>query len=252
MLLGQQAGYTKYPCFMCEWDSRARSQHWEQKDWKPRTSLEPGSKNILRKSLVDPKKILLPPLHIKLGIMKQFVKALPKTGNSFKHLCKTFPHLLEAKIKEDVFIGPDIRKLMFEEDFLLTMIEVKREAWIAFKSAVTKLLGNNKDPDYVTIVANMLEKFKVLVCLMSLKIHFFNSHLDFFPENLGAVSEEQGECFHHDIKEMERRYQGQWNVNMMGDYCWTLHHEIPETSHKRNSNTHSFAGKRKRQYKTNE
>jgi hypothetical protein len=27
MLLGQQAGYTKYPCFMCEWDSRARSQH---------------------------------------------------------------------------------------------------------------------------------------------------------------------------------------------------------------------------------
>jgi hypothetical protein len=27
MLLGQQAGYTKYPCFMCEWDSRERSQH---------------------------------------------------------------------------------------------------------------------------------------------------------------------------------------------------------------------------------
>jgi hypothetical protein len=31
MLLGQQAGYTKYPCFMCEWDIRARSQHSEQK-----------------------------------------------------------------------------------------------------------------------------------------------------------------------------------------------------------------------------
>jgi hypothetical protein len=30
MLLGQLAGYTKYPCFMFEWDSRARSQHWEQ------------------------------------------------------------------------------------------------------------------------------------------------------------------------------------------------------------------------------
>jgi hypothetical protein len=47
MLRGQQAGYTKYPCFMCEWDSRARSQHWEQKHWIPRISLEPGSKNIL-------------------------------------------------------------------------------------------------------------------------------------------------------------------------------------------------------------
>jgi hypothetical protein len=94
MLLVQQ-----YPCFMCEWDIRARSQHWEQKHRTPGISLEPGSKNILCKSLVDPKKILLPPLHIKLGIMKQFVKALPKTGNFFKYLCKTFPHLSEAKLK---------------------------------------------------------------------------------------------------------------------------------------------------------
>jgi hypothetical protein len=70
MLLCQQAAYTNYPFFMCEWDSRARSQHWEQ---KPRTSLDSGSKNVLRKSLVDQKKILLSPLHIKLGIIKQFV-----------------------------------------------------------------------------------------------------------------------------------------------------------------------------------
>jgi hypothetical protein len=95
------------------------------------------------------------------------------------------------------------------------MTEVEREAWIAFRSVITKFLGNNKDPDYVTIVANMLEKFKVVGCLMSLKIHFLNSHLDFFPKNLGAVSEEQGERFHQDIKETERRYQGQWNVNII-------------------------------------
>jgi hypothetical protein len=29
----------------------------------------------------------------------------------------------------------------------------------------------------------------------------------FFSKNLGAVSEEQGEFFHQDNKEMERRYQ---------------------------------------------
>jgi hypothetical protein len=63
---------------MCEWDSRARSQHWQQKHWTTRMSLKPGSKNILLKRLVDPKKILLPPLHIKLGIIKQFLKTLPK------------------------------------------------------------------------------------------------------------------------------------------------------------------------------
>ena len=31
---------------------------------------------------------------------------------------------------------------------------------------------------------------------MSLKIHFLHSHLDFFPENLGDVSDEHGERFH--------------------------------------------------------
>jgi hypothetical protein len=128
------------------------------------------------------------------------------------------------------------------------MTEVEREAWIAFKSVVTKFLRNNKDPDYVTVVANMLDKFKVLECLMSLKIHFLNSHFDFSPENLNAVSEEQGEHFHQDIKEMESRHQGRWNVNMMNVNCWTLHRDIPETSRTRNS----FSGNRKRQYKANE
>jgi hypothetical protein len=86
------------------------------KQWTPRTSLEPGSKIILRKSLVDPKKILLPHLRIQLGIKKQFVKALPKTGNCFMYLCKIFPLLSETKLKEGFFVGPEIRKLMFVED----------------------------------------------------------------------------------------------------------------------------------------
>jgi hypothetical protein len=35
---------------------------------------------------------------------------------------------------------------------------------------------------------------------------FFEFPLGFFPENLGAVSEGQGERVHQYIKEMERRY----------------------------------------------
>jgi hypothetical protein len=86
----------------------------EPKNGTPRISFKPGRKNILRKSLVDPKKILLPPIDIKLGMMKQFVKALPKTGNCFKYLCKMLPHLSDAKLKDGVFVGPDIRKLIFD------------------------------------------------------------------------------------------------------------------------------------------
>ena len=27
-----KGGYTKYPCFLCYWDSRASTQHWVKKD----------------------------------------------------------------------------------------------------------------------------------------------------------------------------------------------------------------------------
>ena len=35
------------PMFLCEWDSRARDQHWSKKDWPARKTLQPGEKNIL-------------------------------------------------------------------------------------------------------------------------------------------------------------------------------------------------------------
>ena len=57
---------------------------------------------------------------------------------------------------------------------------------------------------------------------MSVKIHFLHSHLEYFPENLGALSEEQGERFHQAIEIMEKKYQGRWNVHMIADYCWCL------------------------------
>lgn len=34
---------------------------------------------------------------------------------------------------------------------------------------------------------------------MFLKKHFLDFHLDFVPNNCGAVSDEHGECFHQDI-----------------------------------------------------
>jgi hypothetical protein len=80
--------------------------------------------------------------------------------------------LSEVKPKEGIFVGDDTRKLIFDEEFIRNMTEVEIVGWIAFRCVVIKFLGNNKDPDYVTAVANMLDKFKVLGCLMSLNIHF--------------------------------------------------------------------------------
>ena len=100
-------------------------------------------------------------------------------------------------------------------------------AWVSFKEVVENFLGNNKSQNYKVSVGKLVKSYEKLGCLMSLKLHFLHSHLDYFPSNrldylesnLGDFSEEQGERFLQDIKEMERRYQGRWDVNMMADFC---------------------------------
>jgi hypothetical protein len=81
---------------------------------------------------------------------------------------------------------------------------------------------------------------KYMGCNMSLKVYFLGSHLDFFPENLGAVSDEHGERFHQNIYNMEKRYQGKWSLSMLVDYCWTLKRDVPQATHSRNSTTVTY------------
>ena len=40
---------------------------------------------------------------------------------------------------------------------------------------------------------------------MSVKMQFLDSHLDYFPQNCGYNSEEQGERFHREISIIEER-----------------------------------------------
>jgi hypothetical protein len=66
----------------------------------------------------------------------------------------------------------------------------------------------------IMIVSDLLMAYKAMGCNMSLKVHF----LDFFPENLGTVSDEHGERFHQDIYNMEKQVQGKWSLSMLDDY----------------------------------
>ena len=182
-------------------------------------------------------KVLLPPLHIKLGLMKNFVKALPKNGVAFERLSTVLPGLSAAKLKEDIFVGPQIREVLKDPDFeeLLNLKELR--AWEAFKSVCSGFLGNTRVPDYRACIEKSYED---MGCRISLKIHFLHSHLNFLPPNLGAVSDEHGERFHQDITKMENNYPGKWNPGMVGDFCWLLFRDIPEAKYTRSSKKTHF------------
>lgn len=240
LILGQQSGHTKFPCFLCEWDSRARNQHYVKKQWLLRQTMKAGDKNVIHDSQVDRSRILFPPLHIKLGVMKQFVRALKqRESEAFKYLSRTFPKHSQSKIDAGIFDGPQIRKLINDEKFFEKMNSDEEKAWKSFVEVCTKFLGNVKDPNYKNIVKKMICDFRDIGCLMNVKLHYLDSHLDRFPDNVGDYSEEQGERFHQDIKLLEKGHQGFWDVRFLSDYCWMIKRET-YTINKRKVLTRTF------------
>ncbi|ESN93095.1 hypothetical protein HELRODRAFT_165255 [Helobdella robusta] len=226
ILLGMQLGYTKYCCFLCMWDSRDKISHYTKKDW-PARNLNKDEKKVVAEPLIDPKDVLLPPLHIKLGLMKNFVKSMNKEEQAFKYLRNKFPKLSDAKVKEGIFVGPQIRELVKDPAFDEVLKGQEKEAWESLKGVICGFLGNRRDDNYIQLVTVLLQKYHQLGCNMSLKIHFLHSHLDFFPPSCGAVSDEHGERFHQDISGSEKRYQGRWNEAMLADYCWFIRRDAP-------------------------
>ena len=116
LVLGLQGVYTKYPCFLCLWDSWADDQHDARQEWPLRQGLEPGLHNVLS-PLAEPNKILLPPLQIKLGLMKYFVKAMERKSRGYTFHRQKFPQVSVEKLKAGIFDGPQIRELMKDSTF---------------------------------------------------------------------------------------------------------------------------------------
>ena len=124
-LFGQQSGFTKYSCFLCMWD-------------------------------------IVPSLHIKLGLIKQFTKTLDKDRSCFSYLGHVFPGLCIEKLKGGIFDCPQVRQLLRDPEFEKSIIKLESEACKAFVLVVKNFLGNNKASNYEELITNMLYAFKNL------------------------------------------------------------------------------------------
>lgn len=63
---------------------------------------------VVRKPLIQPEKVLLPLLHIKLGLAKQFGVVLDLGSEISQQIRLSFPKTLNVKVKDDIFIEPQI------------------------------------------------------------------------------------------------------------------------------------------------
>ena len=177
-------------CFLCLWNSRHDKNHYIVKNWPPRNLLAVGQHSVKHVPLVDHNKSFLPPLHIKLGLMKQFVAAMDQTKRGFQYLKGKFKKMkTDAKLKARVFVGPEIRKLIRDPLFRLELTEQEQAVWDTIVLVVYNFLGNHRAENYVELV-DLITAYQHLGCRMSLNMHFLHSHPTFFPSNMGAVSDE--------------------------------------------------------------
>ena len=83
---------------------------------------------------------------------------------------------------------------LFEEN----LNPLEKEAWNQFCLVVKNFLGNCKSSPYASI-------FLVFFLLLekswgkNVTQNFLHSHLDFFPPDMGEISNERGERFHQEL-----------------------------------------------------
>ena len=93
---------------------------------------------------------------------------------------KIFSKKNNAKLKADVFVGPDIRDLMKDEKFDHRLNSLELGAWKSFKQVIRNFLDGKKSENYADVVRDMLIRNQKLDSRMCLKNRFLHSLLNFF------------------------------------------------------------------------
>lgn len=139
-----------------------------------------------------------------------------------------------------VFNGPQIKQLIKNNEFIVLLNSNEKRAFQAANDVIENFLGNNRSNNYKQLVEKMINAYAKMGVNMSLKIHFLHNHLEFFPENCGAFSDEHGERFHQDIKIIEQRFKGKEFCRMLGEYCWSICRNSSDSEYKRQANRKQY------------
>jgi hypothetical protein len=129
------------------------------------------------------------------------------------YLKNQLPRIIDSINKEGVFVGPEITELIQDIKFENQLSEVEKAAWKSLKKSLPIFGENHKAEQCCDVVADFVPSYKSMGCNMSIKFHILDSDLDFFPENLRALSTEHREQFCHDIftieeQQVEAQYSG--------------------------------------------
>lgn len=234
ILVGLMAASSKYPCIYCLWDSKAKdmdklySDKWDPRpQWDELTKEEQRKINCINPPLVPRDKILLPPLHIKIGLVTQLFKTLLKHTEKGPAIKAKLNEILNERPSDDkimaaVFNGPQIDKIFADTALPGIMADDQAKAFKCLKEVCSNFLGSIRPLNYKHIIEKFVKSYKALNVNATIKLHTLICHLDKFRNNCSDYSDQQGERFHQDFKTIQERYNGKNMIRGMGMYCYSL------------------------------
>jgi hypothetical protein len=81
---------------------------------------------------------------------------MDKESEDFAYLRKEIPKISEAKMKEGIFVGPQIKQLLEDHDFSTKLNATERRTWEAFEKACRTFLGSEKAENYSDTVQELV------------------------------------------------------------------------------------------------
>jgi len=114
---------------------------------------------------------------------------MDQNSTEFMYLKNRFPTISDAKIKEGISVGPQIRELIQDVKSEDQLSEDEKALLQSCKNITTHLSGNHKAENYHDMMTDLIQSYKAMGCNV-LKGAFLDSQSDVFPENLRAVRDE--------------------------------------------------------------
>lgn len=114
---------------------RATSLHYTDHQWTPRVTFRVGVDSIDHMSLVLASEVILPPLHIKLHLVRNFTRALDHSGAALTFLKTVFPKLRAAKIDAGKFTLHPI----FFAIFVSYFFHIDKKCFLTFVCTLKKV-----------------------------------------------------------------------------------------------------------------
>jgi len=99
------------PLILCE--SRSTAEYYIKRNQEPGKTQAPAKDSVQHIPLVNPMKIFLLSLHMKLELIKCLVKDMAKINSKgTQYLSKKIPNINIAKLKKGIYVGHQIREIM--------------------------------------------------------------------------------------------------------------------------------------------